>query len=433
MEQDRLIVIASLLSGFLFFLLGSSTSLTSDGEALIKFCTLVPHRYDALNWKPFTSICHTWAGVSCNSDESRVIAVHLSAIGLSGIIPPDTLSRLTALRILNLHSNNLSGSFPSEIANLSALIEVRLQFNRFSGKLPFDFSLWRDLSVVDLSYNFFNGSIPLSIANLSRLGDLNLSNNMLTGNIPDLSLPSLQFLNFSNNNLEGVIPDSLQRFPDSSFSGNYLYSKTFPPVSPPSSNSTSSECKKHKKSSLVGIVAGSTILGLIILVILITLLICCLRGKARYRPRPKKIVKLDRSLENVALVRQDEGNKLVFFEGCTFNFDLEDLLRASAEVLGKGTYGMAYKAVLEDSTNLVVKRIKDVGMGKREFEQQMELVGSIKHENLMELRAYYYSKDEKLMVYDYYSLGSVFSMLHGMIFFFIVSGMFVFEIKKVQI
>ncbi|MCI54708.1 leucine-rich repeat protein kinase family protein, partial [Trifolium medium] len=34
-------------------------------------------------------------------------------------------------------------------------------------------------------------------------------------------------------------------------------------------------------------------------------------------------------------VQEPEKNKLVFFEGSSYNFDLEDLLRASAEVLGK--------------------------------------------------------------------------------------------------
>jgi hypothetical protein len=34
-----------------------------------------------------------------------------------------------------------------------------------------------------------------------------------------------------------------------------------------------------------------------------------------------------------------ERNKLVFFEGAVYTFDLEDLLRASAEVLGKGSVG----------------------------------------------------------------------------------------------
>ncbi|KAF3669076.1 Membrane-anchored ubiquitin-fold protein 4 [Capsicum annuum] len=45
----------------------------------------------------------------------------------------------------------------------------------------------------------------------------------------------------------------------------------------------------------------------------------------------------------------------------------------------------------KDATTMVVKRLKDVGAGKEEFEQQMEIVGSIKHKNVVELRAYYYS------------------------------------------
>lgn len=111
------------------------------------------------------------------------------------------------------------------------------------------------------------------------------------------------------------------------------------------------------------------------------------------------------------------NNHLVFFEGCTFIFDLEDLLRSSAEALGKGTYGTTYKAVLEDATIVVVKRLKEVCVGKKEFEQQMEMVGRIKHENIVGLQAYYYSKDEKLMVYDYFSQGSVSSLLHGKVLF----------------
>jgi serine/threonine protein kinase len=89
-------------------------------------------------------------------------------------------------------------------------------------------------------------------------------------------------------------------------------------------------------------------------------------------------------------------------------------LRASAEVLGKGSYGTAYKAVLDDGTTVVVKRLREVVAVKKEFEQQMEVVGRMgQHPNVVPLRAYYYSKDEKLLVYNYMPAGSLFALLHG--------------------
>jgi len=116
-------------------------------------------------------------------------------------------------------------------------------------------------------------------------------------------------------------------------------------------------------------------------------------------------------------VQAAEKNKLFFFEGSSYTFDLEDLLKASAEVLGKGSYGTAYKAVLEEGVTMVVKRLKEVMVGKKEFEQQLDIVGRIgRHPNVMPLRAYYYSKDEKLLVYSYMPEGSLFFLLHGMFF-----------------
>lgn len=113
-------------------------------------------------------------------------------------------------------------------------------------------------------------------------------------------------------------------------------------------------------------------------------------------------------------VQDPEKNKLFFFERCNHNFDLEDLLKASAEVLGKGSFGTAYKAVLEDTTAVVVKRLREVVASKKEFEQQLEVVGKInQHQNFVPLLAYYYSKDEKLLVYKYMTKGSLFGILHG--------------------
>lgn len=109
----------------------------------------------------------------------------------------------------------------------------------------------------------------------------------------------------------------------------------------------------------------------------------------------------------------DEG-KIVFFGGSSYTFDLDDLLAASAEILGRGAFGSTYKVAVDDDTaTVVVKRLEKVVVGRREFEQTMEIVGSIKHENVAELKAYYYSKNDKLAVYSYYSKGNLFEVLHG--------------------
>ena len=124
---------------------------------------------------------------------------------------------------------------------------------------------------------------------------------------------------------------------------------------------------------------------------------------------------------------------MVFFEGSSYNFDLEDLLRASAEVLGKGSYGTAYKAILEESMTVVVKRLKEVVVGKKDFEQQMEIMGRVgQHTNVVPLRAYYYSKDEKLLVYDYVPGGNLHTLLHGMHLFSLVSD-FLLNIQNSKI
>lgn len=109
-----------------------------------------------------------------------------------------------------------------------------------------------------------------------------------------------------------------------------------------------------------------------------------------------------------------EASRLVFVgKGAGYSFDLEDLLRASAEVLGKGAFGTAYKAVMESGAAVAVKRLKDVDLPEPEFRERIAAIGAVQHELVVPLRAYYFSKDEKLLVYDYMSMGSLSALLHG--------------------
>lgn len=130
-----------------------------------------------------------------------------------------------------------------------------------------------------------------------------------------------------------------------------------------------------------------------------------------------KSVSLEAENQKMVYVGQqglEKGHsKMVFFEGAK-RFELEDLLRASAEMLGKGSFGAVYKAVLDNGSVVAVKRLKEIQIGgKKEFEQRMEVLGRLRHSNIVSLKAYYFAKDEKLLVFDYMVNGSLFWLLHG--------------------
>lgn len=43
----------------------------------------------------------------------------------------------------------------------------------------------------------------------------------------------------------------------------------------------------------------------------------------------------------------------------------------------------------------------------------MDLLGCLRHTNLVSLKAYYNARDEKLLVYEYMENESLYSVLHG--------------------
>ncbi|RDY13711.1 putative inactive receptor kinase, partial [Mucuna pruriens] len=414
--------------------------LNSDRQALLEFFSNVPHA-PRLNWSESTPICTSWAGVTCNQNGTSVIEIHLPGAGFKGSIPDNSLGKLDSLKILSLHSNGLRGNLPSDILSIPSLQYVNLQQNNFSGLIPSSIS--PKLIALDISSNNFSGSIPPTFQNLSKLTWLYLQNNSISGAIPDFNLPSLKYLNLSYNNLNGSIPNSINNYPHTSFVGNsHLCGpplKNCSTLSPPSSSSslspspspspvyqppsptpqnrgpTTSKSYFGLASILALAIGGCAFLSLLVLMFSV----CCLKRNKSERSGILKgkapcAGKAEVSKSFGSGVQEAEKNKLFFFEGCSYSFDLEDLLKASAEVLGKGSYGTTYRAALEDGTTVVVKRLREVLVGKKEFEQQMEVVGRIgRHPNVMPLRAYYFSKDEKLLVYDYMPGGSLFSLLHA--------------------
>ncbi|KAG5153140.1 hypothetical protein JHK84_029612 [Glycine max] len=316
-------------------------------------------------------------------------------------------------------------------------------------------SLFR-LYRLDLSNNNFSGEIPATVSHLTHLLTLRLDGNKFSGHIPDVNLPGLQEFNVSGNRLSGEIPKSLSNFPESSFGQNPFLcgapikncapDPTKPgsegaiasPLVPPNNNptttvssspssmpktpasaSTKSNKSHGKGGSKISPVALIAIIVCDVLVLaIVSLLLYCYFWR-NYKLKEGKGSKLFES-EKIVYSSSPypaqggfERGRMVFFEG-EKRFELEDLLRASAEMLGKGGFGTAYKAVLDDGNVVAVKRLKDAQItGKREFEQHMELLGRLRHPNVVSLRAYYFAREEKLLVYDYMPNATLFWLLHG--------------------
>ncbi|KAG8051403.1 hypothetical protein GUJ93_ZPchr0001g32774 [Zizania palustris] len=428
----------------------------SERSALLAFLTATPHER-RLGWDSSTPACG-WVGVTCDAGNTTVVQVRLPGVGLVGAIPPATLGRLPNLQVLSLRSNRILGGIPDDVLQLPALRLLFLQNNLLSGAIPTSISKLGALERLVLSHNNLSGSIPFALNNLTSLRALRLDGNRLSGSIPSISIRSLNAFNVSDNNLNGSIPESLSHFPADSFAGNLQLCGTplpscnpfFPSPSPAPGMSPGAEpgqvsSKKRKLSgaAIAGIVVAAVVVALLLLLAVVFCAVSRRRRGTREGPKgtPAATGVAARALPGSAEVtgmtsssKDDTGasgsaaaaavaavgagatepSRLVFVgKGAGYSFDLEDLLRASAEVLGKGSVGTSYKAVLEEGTTVVVKRLKDVAVARREFDAHMDALGKVEHRNVLPVRAYYFSKDEKLLVCDYLPNGSLSAMLHG--------------------
>ncbi|KAL8223397.1 hypothetical protein R6Q57_018872 [Mikania cordata] len=416
---------------FSFFILHHrvTSDLTQETQALQTFISKLPHDH-RYSWNSSEFVCN-WRGITCDATNSSVVYLRLPGARLVGEIPRNTIGALSKLQVLSLRSNGLTGGIPSDFSKLSSLHSVYLQNNNFSGGFPASLPNMTGLERLDLSDNNFSGEIPLSVNNLKKLTTLLLQNNGFSGELPSINVSLIDF-QVSNNNLNGSIPISLSKFPASAFSGNInLCGNPLPscnntnflsPAPSPALTKPRKQSKKLPAGEITAIAVGSALFVALLLLILLL----CIRKKTKTPQQSKQPPKppLQSSMTDAgtssskdeisgAEAAAGEKNKLVFVEKGIYSFDLEDLLRASAEVLGKGSVGTSYKAVLEVGTTVVVKRLKDVVVGKKEFELQMEVLGKMKDDHLVPLRAYYYSKDEKLIVYDFMPAGSLSAVLHG--------------------
>ncbi|KAJ6791676.1 PTI1-like tyrosine-protein kinase [Iris pallida] len=82
--------------------------------------------------------------------------------------------------------------------------------------------------------------------------------------------------------------------------------------------------------------------------------------------------------------------------------------------LGEGGFGSVYWGQLWDGSQIAVKRLKVwSNKAEMEFAVKVEILGRVRHENLLSLRGYCAEGQERLIVYDYMPNLSLLSHLHG--------------------
>ncbi|KAL0326248.1 UNVERIFIED_CONTAM: Receptor-like protein EIX2 [Sesamum radiatum] len=142
--------------------------------------------------------------------QSSISRLDLSSTKISDQVPNWLWDLSPRLEYLNLSRNQISGELPNLSSKFSGSPIIDLSSNNFSGSLPL---LNPSTSVLQLSRNMFWGSIS-SICTLRLLGFLDLSYNQLSGPLPDcwMSMGRLSILNLENNDISGEIPPSLAQY-----------------------------------------------------------------------------------------------------------------------------------------------------------------------------------------------------------------------------
>ncbi|KAL5705623.1 hypothetical protein ACHQM5_023904 [Ranunculus cassubicifolius] len=435
--------------------------LPPDALSLLAFKS----KADLTNNLPFTlhkryDYCH-WVGVKCV--QNRVVRLILQGFNLNGVFTPNTLTHLDQLRVLSLQNNSLTGTIPdlSQLVNLKSLY---LNHNAFSGTFPLSIVTLYRLRILDLSRNNLTGEIPKELTSLDRVYYLRLDSNRFNGTIPAFNQSVLQVFNVSDNDLTGAVPVTLAllRFDASSFSKNpglcgqivrknCNSSARLPFFHGPSMAAAPMAATPSEQTpQLQGVAALSppkskthkgiaVILGFsfVILLLLIGSFLSFLMALKKRRRKQKISVPLattttlssesasastslprNNNLEiNVKKIEMKNSGNLVFCKGEEQNYSLDQLMTGSAEMLGRGSIGTTYKAVLDNRLIVCVKRLdvkKTVNTSKEVFERHIQVVGDLNHPNLVPLRAYFQAKEEKLLIYDYQSNGSLFSLIHGL-------------------
>ncbi|KAG5225751.1 receptor protein [Salix suchowensis] len=295
-------------------------------------------------------------------------------------------------------SNNLfTGTVPLELTTLRNLTVLLLDKNQLNGAHPSDIMSWKSLTILNLSQNQLSGQIPEKFGFLPRLVTLDLSDNQFSGKIPpQLGSLRLPFLNLSSNHLMGQIPTEYE---------NVAYATSFlnnPGLCTRRSSVYLKVCNSRpQKPSKTSTQFLALILSSLIAAFLFASLFAFIT------------IRVHRKINHIL----DPEWKFIHFH--MLNFTESDIFSGLKErnLIGSGGSGQVYRVAANGFGSVAVKRISNHRNSdqklEKEFLAEIEILGTLRHLNIVKLLCCISNDNSKLLVYEYMENHSLDQWLHS--------------------
>ncbi|KAH8955713.1 hypothetical protein BDL97_07G001900 [Sphagnum fallax] len=315
----------------------------------------------------------------------------------------DFLDVPSTLQILDISMNKFDGSFPTfNTSNCSLSLKyLNMEGNMFAGPLPYELLHCSPLlEIINFDQNNFTGILNVTNINTSHLvGEISVANNNITGLIPSWESGTYSPVLLGGNPCCYMfryeifyIKGSLQSFHQACNCRYNLSTTIFP-----DHNFTFYPLPNDNK---VLIWTLSTTLPFLMIVggIIFTI----------------TFWKYHANMIILREIQQEFANKEV--EPTLYSYNI--LKTATRDFhqnnkLGEGGFGIVYKGVLSNGGELAIKLLKKSKQGVTEFLNEIVLLTSVKHKNLVTLKGCCLHGVQRLLVYEFVENQNLAEVLWG--------------------
>uniref|UniRef100_A0ACD5W9M7 Uncharacterized protein n=1 Tax=Avena sativa TaxID=4498 RepID=A0ACD5W9M7_AVESA len=355
---------------------------------------------------------------------ANLTTLNLAGNLLSGQLPATALAGLARLRTLNLSGNAFSGALPDAVWSLPELSILDVSHTNLTGALPgAGLVPSPSVQVVDLSGNLFYGTVPDSFSQLfSRVAMANISGNYFDGKLGASGVASGN-VSSAMNCFVDVAGQRNQEDCRQFYAGRGLpYDGPVPAPAPQPAPPVGTNKKRHKnlKYILIGAIGGGVLLVAVVAAIVFCV-VCSRRRRGDQREggapgAPSGVHGSSRASAATGGAQPTASPTNMAKVGDSFSYDqLAGATSGFAEerVIRHGHSGDLYYGLLQDGTNVVVKRITSRVVRKDAYMTELDLFAKGLHQRLVPFMGHCLDKeDEKVLVYRFVRNGDLSSSLH---------------------